>query len=62
MKSLDQDRLEAELTPQKISWNFSPPVSSWMNGAMEVILKITKKHLNTITRNHICNKEHCTHI
>ena len=57
MKSLDQDRLEAELTPQKISWNFSPPVRPSMNGAMEVIVKITKTHLNTITRNHIFNRE-----
>ena len=44
LKSLDQDRIEAELTPQKINWNFSPPVSPWMNGAMEAIVKITKKH------------------
>ena len=27
LKSLDQNRIEAELTPQKFSWNFSPPVS-----------------------------------
>ena len=57
LKSLDQDRIEAELTPQKINWNFSPPVSPWMNGAMEAIVKITKKHLNTITRNHLFNEE-----
>ena len=57
LKSLDQDRIEAELTLQKINWNFSPPVSPWMNGAMEAIVKITKKHLNTITRNHLFNEE-----
>ena len=57
LKSLDQDRIEAELTPRKINWNFSPPVSPWMNGAMEAIVKITKKHLNTITRNHLFNEE-----
>ena len=27
LKSLDQNRIEAELTLQKINWNFSPPVS-----------------------------------
>ena len=27
LKSLDQDRIEVELTPQKINRNFSPPVS-----------------------------------
>ena len=57
LKSFDQNRIEAELTTQKINWNFSPPVSPWMNGAMEAIVKITKKHLNTITRNHLFNEE-----
>ena len=28
-----------------------------VNGAMEAIVKITKKHLNTITRNHLFNEE-----
>ena len=28
-----------------------------MNGAMKAIVKITKKHLNTITRNHLFNEE-----
>ena len=39
LKSLDQDRIEAELTSEKIKWNFSPPVRPWMNGAMETIAK-----------------------
>ena len=46
LKGLAQDRIEAELTAQKINWNFSPPVSPWMNGAMEAIVKPSKKHLN----------------
>ena len=45
LKSLDQDRIEVELTPQKINRNFSPPVIPW------------KKHLNTITRNRLFNEE-----
>ena len=57
LKSLDQDKIEVELTHQKINWDFSPPVSPWMNGAMEAKVKITKKHLNTITRNHLFNEE-----
>ena len=57
LKSLDQDRIEAALTSQKIYWNFSTPVSPWMNGAMEAIVKIIKKHLNTITRNNLFNEE-----
>ena len=28
-----------------------------MNDVMEAIVKITKKHLNTITRNHLFNEE-----
>ena len=31
-----------------------------MNGAMKAILKTTKKHLNTITRNHLFNEETLT--
>ena len=34
-----------------------------MNGAMKAIVKITKKHLNTITRNHLFNDETlCTYL
>ena len=34
-----------------------------MNGAMEAIVKITKKQLNTITRNHLFNEETlCTYL
>ena len=36
LKSFDQNRIEAELTTQKINWNFSPPVSPWMNGAIKL--------------------------
>ena len=57
LESLDQDGIEAELTPKKLNWNFSPPVNPWMNNAMEAIVKITRKHLNTITRNHLFNEE-----
>ena len=57
LKCLDQERIEKELTPQEINRNFSPPVSPWMNGAMEAIVKIAKKHVNTITRNHLFNEE-----
>ena len=57
LKSLYQDRIETELTPQKINWNFNPPVSPWMNGAMETIVKITKRHLNSINRNHLFNEK-----
>ena len=60
LKCLDQDRIVKELTNHKINWNFSPPVSPWMNGAMKAILKTTKKHLNTITRNHLFNEETLT--
>ena len=56
LKCLDQDIIEAELTLQKINRNFSPPVSSWINGAMETIVKITKKHLSTIISNYLFNE------
>ena len=46
-----------ELTAQNINWNFSPPVSPWMNGSMEAMVKITKIYLNIITRNHLFNEE-----
>ena len=32
-----------------------------MNGAMEAIVKITKRHLNAITRNHLFNEETLYH-
>ena len=56
LKSLDQERIEEELTHQKNNWDFSPPVTPWMNGTMIAIVKITKEHLNTITGNHLFNE------
>ena len=46
-----------ELEAKRIKWNFGPPASPWMNGAMEAIVKITKKALKTVVRNSLFTEE-----
>ena len=39
LKMLNQKRIHSELIAKKIEWIFSPPLSSWMNGAVKVVVK-----------------------
>ena len=54
---LNQKRNHNELTAKKIEWIFSVPLSLWMNGAVEVILKLTKHRLKAVTRDRIFKEE-----
>ena len=40
-----------------MKWNFSPPTSTWMNRAVEAIVKITKKALKTVVRDSLFTEE-----
>ena len=44
---LNQKRIHNELyvTAEKIEWIFSPPLSQWMNGAVEAVIKLIKHRL-----------------
>ena len=54
---LNQKRIQKELIAKKIEWIFSPPLSPWMNGAIEAVVKLTKRRLKAITRDHLFKEE-----
>lgn len=48
ISDLDQNKIYKELAAKQIKWKFSLPASPFMNGAMEAIVKISKKALKTV--------------
>ena len=48
LKMQNQKRIHNELIAKKIEWIFSPPLSPWMNGAVEAVVKLTKRRLKAI--------------
>ena len=57
LKMLNQKRIHNELIAKKIEWIFSPPLSPWMNGAVEVVVKLTKRRLKAIARDRLFKEE-----
>ncbi|XP_057317068.1 uncharacterized protein LOC130660791 [Hydractinia symbiolongicarpus] len=55
--NLNETKLRKELTKNSIEWKFNPPFSPWMNGAMESMVKITKRALKAIVRDRVFTKE-----
>ena len=46
---LNQKRMHNELIAKKIGLIFSSPLSPWMNGVVEAVIKLTKRILKAIT-------------
>ena len=42
---IDFDKVSKTLTNYNINWKFIPPLSPWMGGALESIVKLTKRAL-----------------
>ena len=57
LKMLNQKRIHNKLIAKKIEWIFSPPLSPWMNGAIEAVVKLTKRRLKAITRDRLFKEE-----
>ncbi|XP_057291781.1 uncharacterized protein LOC130614338 [Hydractinia symbiolongicarpus] len=55
--NLNETKLQKELTKNSIEWKFNPPFSPWMNGAMESMVKITKRVLKAIVRDRVLTEE-----
>ena len=49
LKGLDKSRIEEEVNNQT-KWVFNPPCSSWMSGAMESMLRVTKRASKTVIK------------
>ena len=56
LKTPNQKRIHNELIAKKIEWIFSPPLNPWMNGAVEVVVKLTTRRLKAITRDRLFNE------
>ena len=50
MKGLDTMRIEKEVNNNQTNGLFNPPCSPWMSGAMESMVKVTKRALKTIIK------------
>ena len=57
LKELNQSKITEELSNHEIEWNFNPPASPWMGGAMESMVKVTKKALKTIVKDRLFTEE-----
>ncbi|XP_057299494.1 uncharacterized protein LOC130630114 [Hydractinia symbiolongicarpus] len=55
--NLNETKLRKKLTENSIEWKFNPPFSPWMNGAMESMVKITKRALKAIVRDRVFTEE-----
>ncbi|XP_057310467.1 uncharacterized protein LOC130648433 [Hydractinia symbiolongicarpus] len=55
--NLNETKLRKELTKNSIKWKFNPPFSPWMNGAMESMVKITKRALKATVRDRVFTEE-----
>lgn len=49
LRNIDYNVIEKELALRNIEWKFIPPVSPWMGGAWEIMVKLTKRALRTVT-------------
>ena len=47
---IDFDKVSKTLTNYNINWKFIPPLSPWMGGACESIVKLTKRALRIVTQ------------
>ena len=53
LKQLDQLKITTFLSNQMIEWKFNPPVSPWMGGVWEALVKSVKRALKAVTRDRL---------
>ena len=49
LQNVRHDFVAKELALWNIEWKFIPPISCWMGGASEIMVKLTKCALKTVT-------------
>ena len=57
LQGLDQRRIKTELSSHNIEWKFNPPVAPWMGGAMESMVKLTKRALRSAMKERVFTEE-----
>ena len=58
----DFDKISKNLTTYNINWKFIPPLSPWMGGTWESIVKLTKKALGIVTRDRPMYEDSFQHL
>ena len=49
LQNIDYDTIAKQLALRNIEWKFIPPISPWMGGAWEIMVKLTKRALRSVT-------------
>ena len=57
LQNVKNDLIAKELALQNIEWKFLPPISPWMGGALEIMVKLTKRALKTVTNDRPMQEE-----
>ena len=57
VKDLDNKRITQYLNSKKITWKFNPPLSPWMGGSWESLIKSLKRALRAISTDRIFTDE-----
>ena len=57
LQKLDQLRITNELSANSIEWKFNPPIAPWMGGAMESMVKLTKRALRSTMKDRMFTEE-----
>ena len=57
---IDQNKVAQTLSKQHIQWKFNLPVSPWMGGVWEALVKTVKRALRTITRERLFTEDALT--
>ena len=57
LQNVKNDLIAKELALENIEWKFLPPISPWMGGALEIMVKLTKRALKTVTNDRPMQEE-----
>ena len=57
VKDLDNKRITQHLNSKNITWKFNPPLSPWMGGSWESLIKSVKRALRAISTDRIFTDE-----
>ena len=57
LSKVDQKKIINELNENRIRWMFNPPKSSWMSGAMEAPVEITKRCLKAVVKDRLLHED-----
>ena len=57
IQDLNQSRIQTLMSNYGIAWKFNTPVSPWMDGSWESLIKLSKRALKTVTNDKTYHEE-----